>query len=289
MALGLFFAGAILGSAVTTRDALGGGLERAQAAAGTGDVIARFDPVPLASLQTRIDGIANVADWSPRLTVRPVDIGTRRGDGERRTGTAEANGMMLDRPVQPVLVVAGRWLSGKGDEVVVERGLFTAWHLRLGQELVVRGGAVPCSCVSSVSRSSPSARLPPRLAAADLPPVHVRPTPARRRRRPIAGDGSLAERHRPLAPRSDAGATACRQLRAAARHHPDPDGNPPRHRSGLRPDLLRDRRVRPRRARRSDRDDRRRRPRPRHPRPGDDRRAPRDRLSRPGDRRNLRR
>ena len=141
-ALGLFFAGAILGSAVTTREALGGGLERAQRAARTADIVAHFDPVALETLRPRLEAIANVADWSPRITVRPVDIATRRADGPRRTGTAEANGLLLDRP-GGLLIVAGRGLSGREDEVVVERGLFTAWHLRLGQGLRVRGRSGP--------------------------------------------------------------------------------------------------------------------------------------------------
>ena len=123
---------------MTTRDALGGGLDRAQAAAGTADVIARFDPVRLSAIQPRIDAIANISAWSARLTVRPVDIATRRADGPRRTGTAEANGI-VDGSSRGVAIVAGRWLSGRDGEIVVERGLFTAWHLRLGQGLVVRG------------------------------------------------------------------------------------------------------------------------------------------------------
>ena len=142
-ALGLFFAGAILGSAVTTRDALGGGLDRAQAAAGTADVVARFDPVDVATIRPRLDAVANVSDWTARLTVRPVGIATRRADGPRRTGTAEANGMLIGSTGNGVAMVAGRWLSGRDGEIVVERGLFTAWHLRLGQGLVVRGRRGP--------------------------------------------------------------------------------------------------------------------------------------------------
>ncbi len=141
--LGLFFAGAILGSAVTTRDALGGGLDRAQVAAGTADIEARFNPVPLTTVQARLDPIANIAGWSARLTVRPVDIGTRRGDGQRRTGTAEANGILSSTLPPGILMVAGHWLTGGDDEVVIERGLFDSWHLRLGQGIVVRGRRGP--------------------------------------------------------------------------------------------------------------------------------------------------
>ncbi len=141
-ALGLFLAGAILGSAVTTREALGGGLERAQRAAQTADIVAHFDPVALDTLGPRLDAIANIADWSPRITARPVNIATRRADGPRRTGTAEVNGLLLDQP-RGLLIVAGRGLSGREDEVVVERGLFTAWHLRLGQGLRLRGRSGP--------------------------------------------------------------------------------------------------------------------------------------------------
>jgi ABC-type lipoprotein release transport system permease subunit len=131
-ALGLFFAGAILGSAVTTRDALGGGLGRAQRAAGTPDVVAQFAPTDAGALRRRIAGVANIRASSLRIVARPVGIAAAG-----RSGTAEADGLIGDWLGDGILIVAGRGLTGRRGEVVVERGLFRSWHLRLGQRLVV--------------------------------------------------------------------------------------------------------------------------------------------------------
>ena len=137
---GLLLAGAMLGTAVTTGVALSQGLDRAQRAAGSPDVIVRFDPQSLASVQPRIAALANVRDVGYRLTVRPVEIGVRRGDGSLQLGTAEIDGLQRIGPGDGLALVAGRRLSGSADEVVIERGLADSWHLRPGDVLGIGAG-----------------------------------------------------------------------------------------------------------------------------------------------------
>ena len=70
-ALGLFVAGAILGGAITTRGSLSSGFERAQQAAGSADVVARFDPVERNVIAQRVATLANIGHRSPSAVDRP--------------------------------------------------------------------------------------------------------------------------------------------------------------------------------------------------------------------------
>ena len=135
--VGLVLAGAMLGTAVTTGEALANGFDRAQRAAGSPDLVVRFDALDRATIERRIGTLANIRSVAYRLTVRPVPIGIgATGKGVRR-GTAEIDGVQQGHGRDGLAIVAGRALSGAGDEVVVERGLADSWKLRVGRQLGV--------------------------------------------------------------------------------------------------------------------------------------------------------
>lgn len=137
-ALGLFVAGAILGGAITTRGALASGFDRAQHAAGSADVVARFDPIERSAVAKRVASLANIDAASERLTVRPVDIGVLLSANHPRYGTAEVDGL-LGGQATGLDVVAGHGLTGARGEVLIDRGLADTWHLRVGMPLALRG------------------------------------------------------------------------------------------------------------------------------------------------------
>ena len=91
-AAGVFLAGVLAGTAVTAGYALATGFDRAQRAARTADVIARFDPLARSYVDARLGALANVRARSYRLVIRPVDL-RARPEGVRRSGTAEVNGL----------------------------------------------------------------------------------------------------------------------------------------------------------------------------------------------------
>lgn len=138
-ALGLLFVGVMLGAAATTATSLASGFTRAQQAAGTADVIVRFQPVERKLLDSRIATLANVRRRSYRLVVRPVDLAARDARGRLRTGTAEVDGIEPGDERFGLAIVAGRALSGAPGEAVIERGLAEAWSLRPGDEIRLRG------------------------------------------------------------------------------------------------------------------------------------------------------
>ena len=116
--------------------ALATGFDRAQRAAGTADVIARFDAVRA----QRRGRAARRARQRPRALVPP-----RRAAGRLqavRTACAGA-GPPRSTALEPghesdgLALVAGRGLSGAPGEAVVERGLADAWRLGPGDRLRV--------------------------------------------------------------------------------------------------------------------------------------------------------
>jgi len=133
-AAGLVLAGVLAGTATTTGIALATGFDRAQRAAGTADVIARFDEVERDAAAARLSPLANVRSISYRIVVRPVDLAAF-ADGEVQFGTAEVNGVELEHADDGLALVAGRGLSGAPGEAVVERGLANEWGLEPGDPL----------------------------------------------------------------------------------------------------------------------------------------------------------
>ena len=129
-AFGLLFVGVMLGAAATTAASLGSGFARAQRAARTADVIVRFQPTARERVDARIAALANIKSRSYRLVVRPVELSARNASGVLRSGTAEVDGLEPGDEHAGLAIVAGRALSGRPGEVVVERGLAESWGLR---------------------------------------------------------------------------------------------------------------------------------------------------------------
>ena len=142
-AAGLLLVGLLLGVAVATGYAISSGFDRAQQAASSPDVIARFDPAERDDVLTRARGLADVARLRVRRVVRPVDfvLLPRDDGGPTRFGTAELDALDPGTPADDGLaLVAGRGLTGAPREVLIERGLATAWHLRAGDQVGIGNG-----------------------------------------------------------------------------------------------------------------------------------------------------
>ena len=186
-AAGVFLAGVLAGTAVTAGYALGTGFDRAQRAAGTADVIARFDPLERSDVDARLGALANVRERSYRLVVRPVDLRARR---ERRAPEGHCRGQR--RRARPRVgrprLVEGRGLSGAPGEAVIERGLADAWGLAprrglrvAGLRRTVVGVAVEPDNVAFPLAARPRVylrvadvrRRPTRRASESMPPTTV--------------------------------------------------------------------------------------------------------------------
>lgn len=134
----MLLVGAMIGAAVTTGVGLATGFDRAQAAARTPDVTARFDVVDRATAQERVGALPNLADHAFRLVLRPVDLFVPGGDGRPRFASADVNGLEPGRERDGLAIVAGRALSGGPGEAVVERGLLDEWGTGVGSEIFLR-------------------------------------------------------------------------------------------------------------------------------------------------------
>ncbi len=140
-AVGLLLIGLMLGTAVTTGWAVSTGFDRAQDAAGTADLVTRFDTAEAATVRERLTALPNVRRVALRRVLRPVALRARTADGTVRSGTAEVNGLDPVDGARGLAVVAGRPLGPRGGEAVVERGLADAWALEPGDRVELRGRA----------------------------------------------------------------------------------------------------------------------------------------------------
>ena len=129
----------MVGAAVTLGVALSTGFDRAQQAAHTPDVTARFDLIERSTADGRISGIANLRSYSFRLVQRSADFRVAHADhGDYRYGRAELNGVEPTSRNDGLAIVAGRGLSGKPGEALIERGLADEWHIGPGREIGMR-------------------------------------------------------------------------------------------------------------------------------------------------------
>jgi len=133
---GIAVVSAMLGAAVTVAASLAGGFERAAERADLADVIARFDTAPGALVAERASSLPNVRSFARRYTAFGVELRAP----EHHVFVARAEG--IREGARGYAIVAGRDLSGKSDEALVERGLARTWHLRPGSTIVV-GGFIP--------------------------------------------------------------------------------------------------------------------------------------------------
>ncbi len=141
--LGIGTVGVMVGLSVTVAYDLHGGFQRAAQRADLPDAVASFQPVPLGSARSRVEALPDLAAESYRLVQTSAHVAdltpTHRsfGRGGPRTGDGVVEGVLPGR--RGYAVVAGRDLSGRPGEVVVERGLQQQWHLRIGDRLDLRG------------------------------------------------------------------------------------------------------------------------------------------------------
>jgi hypothetical protein len=126
-------AGLAVGVAGSVGFGLATGYDRAARRADQPDIQARFAPRRLSELRAHLQRLPNVARISYRLEVNRVRL--RAGDHASRNGAVQ-----VVRPGRRgYAIVAGRDLGTRPGEVLVERGLATAWGLAPGDRIAVGG------------------------------------------------------------------------------------------------------------------------------------------------------
>jgi ABC-type antimicrobial peptide transport system permease subunit len=123
----------MLVAALVVSDSLGFGFDRAARASDLPDIIVRFDPQNAGRVAQRIAALPDVAAYTLRQEATNVDL--EAGDNGSGSGVVEVVGVGR----RGYAIVAGRDLSSRQDEVVVERGLAAAWGIKLGGRLDVDG------------------------------------------------------------------------------------------------------------------------------------------------------
>jgi predicted lysophospholipase L1 biosynthesis ABC-type transport system permease subunit len=132
-AVGIALAAAMLSTAVTIADGLGGGFARATRAADLPDVIVRFNPEAYDRVAARVRALPDIAAFSTRTEFTNADIHAR-GHGDGR-----ASAEVVGAGRRGYAIVAGRDVSSHFGEVVIERGLAQAWGIPVGGILRVDG------------------------------------------------------------------------------------------------------------------------------------------------------
>ena len=131
-------AGIALGAAMLTTAAVVGfglhtGFQRSAQAADLPDVIAHFDGQPLSRLERRIEALPDLESASFRLELTNLSLA---GNGHRsRQAVAE----IVKPGRRGYGLLAGRDLSSRPGEVLVEQGVARAWGLHLGSPLLLGG------------------------------------------------------------------------------------------------------------------------------------------------------
>jgi putative ABC transport system permease protein len=129
---GILAATAMAGAAATLVFALSTAFDRTAARADLADITARFSEQPLAVVKGRVQALPNIRATSFRYEANGVGM---------QSGANFADGMVVGVEAggpRGYAVLAGRDVAAPG-EVVVERGLARAWHLRLGDQLGLSG------------------------------------------------------------------------------------------------------------------------------------------------------
>jgi ABC-type antimicrobial peptide transport system permease subunit len=122
----------MLSAALVVADGLGFGFDRATHAADLPDVIVRFNPESAARVTQRIAALPDVAGYTLRQELTGVGFATANDFADNGVVDVVGPGR------RGYAIVAGRDVSAP-DDVVVERGLATAWHLRIGDDLDIDG------------------------------------------------------------------------------------------------------------------------------------------------------
>jgi putative ABC transport system permease protein len=122
----------MLVAALVVSDSLGFGFDRAARAANLPDIIVRFNPQSTERVTRRISALPDIAAYTVRQELN--GIGLETANEFAGNGVVEVVGPGR----RGYAIVAGRDVSRPGD-VVVERGLASAWHLKLGGAIDVDG------------------------------------------------------------------------------------------------------------------------------------------------------
>jgi ABC-type antimicrobial peptide transport system permease subunit len=130
---GIATAAAMVGAAVTVAVSLGSGFDRAAARAHLPDVIARFGSAPAPTVVARARALPNVRATAIRFAASNVEL--RAPEHDTFNATLEG----VQQGPRGYAIVSGRDLRSTR-EAVVERGLARAWHLHVGEAIVVAGG-----------------------------------------------------------------------------------------------------------------------------------------------------
>ncbi|HEY6397107.1 MAG TPA: FtsX-like permease family protein, partial [Solirubrobacteraceae bacterium] len=125
-ALGVGLAAAMLTAALVVSDSLGRGFDRAARVADLPDIIVRFDPQAPGRIVHRIAALPDLAAFSLRQEATGVYIES----GPHSNGGASVE--IIGSGRRGYAVVAGHDLTGGRGEVLIERGLATAWGIPLG-------------------------------------------------------------------------------------------------------------------------------------------------------------
>jgi hypothetical protein len=131
--LGIGLAAAMLSTAVVIVDGLGDGFARAASAADLPDIIVRFDPQSSARVASRIRDLPDIAAYATRTEFTDVSVAA---EGQ---SSGRASVELIGAGRRGYAIVAGRDLSSRYGDIVVERGLAQAWHIPLGAGLYIRG------------------------------------------------------------------------------------------------------------------------------------------------------
>jgi ABC-type antimicrobial peptide transport system permease subunit len=119
----------MLAAAVVVSDGLGRGFDRAARAADLPDVIVRFNPQQAGRVAHRIEALPDLAAFSLRQEFTGLAIAANGHS------SSSASVEVIGPGRHGYAIVAGRNVSDSPGEVVVERGLASAWGVRLGGTL----------------------------------------------------------------------------------------------------------------------------------------------------------
>jgi len=128
-ALGVALAAAMLATAAVVGYGLSTGFSRSARAADLPDVIARFDDQRLSVIAPRLRALPGLAAISVREEVTSIRLGG--GEHFATNGVLE----IIGRGRRGYAIVAGRDVSDRPGEVVVEQGVAQAWGLHPGSTL----------------------------------------------------------------------------------------------------------------------------------------------------------
>ena len=141
-----------VGVSTTVAYALATGYDRAAERSDQPDVVARFAGARRSVLDERLRTLPNVRRISYRLEVNGVGLSAN--------GHAARNGAahVLGGGRRGYAIVSGRDLDGRPGEVLVERGVATAWGLRVGDEMTI--GALGARRIAGIALSVDNVAFP---------------------------------------------------------------------------------------------------------------------------------